>query len=550
MYNVNFLRGVSDKRGRFQCINCVFIASTVEIFINILKTRPVDTDKFLSIIININDENVLYELSHKDVANYLTNWHGVVIDLKAPHFLYRYIPLHKTFKTYNLSDIRNREIGINYGSFGGRKLRVGTFNCSVNSQIGPLDAKGRPSWLGGVEMIFLDAITQKLNFTYEIILPPDGEGVGGRLDKYGNLSKGLVGLVLDQSVDVAFCGIWQTNYINTRSLSISSPIQEVCITYLVPRPLPFNQMGLGLFTSFEGKVWMLIFISIITTAISSQLIAFMAVKHGFSNFQLIKFLKPNNSLLQLWSILCNNAPKSLATFGPLRHVLLWWAVYSLLLNAMFSSSLVSHLTATLYDKPLDSIQALVENDYYWSLNGMPYLGSILNSSNEWGKKWVKRFHFKSEKSLCSILQVDNNKLAMFAVNYDYGVMLEENIECKHLLRKYQTLPDCISKYRTVFLLRHRSPYRELFSDYITRYRENGMFQKQYRELFYKKILKDNYISEVRLPLNINSAKKVKLRLSNTLAIFYIYGLGIMISFVVFLLELLWYRKSYMLRIFV
>ncbi|XP_014277401.1 uncharacterized protein Bcs1 isoform X3 [Halyomorpha halys] len=332
MYNVNFLRGVSDKRGRFQCINCVFIASTVEIFINILKTRPVDTDKFLSIIININDENVLYELSHKDVANYLTNWHGVVIDLKAPHFLYRYIPLHKTFKTYNLSDIRNREIGINYGSFGGRKLRVGTFNCSVNSQIGPLDAKGRPSWLGGVEMIFLDAITQKLNFTYEIILPPDGEGVGGRLDKYGNLSKGLVGLVLDQSVDVAFCGIWQTNYINTRSLSISSPIQEVCITYLVPRPLPFNQMGLGLFTSFEGKVWMLIFISIITTAISSQLIAFMAVKHGFSNFQLIKFLKPNNSLLQLWSILCNNAPKSLATFGPLRHVLLWISWYHCLLQ--------------------------------------------------------------------------------------------------------------------------------------------------------------------------------------------------------------------------
>ncbi|CAH1403475.1 unnamed protein product [Nezara viridula] len=544
MYNFHYLRGISDKRGRFQCISCVFITSTVDIFSTLLKTRPVDTDKFLSIIINVYGENVLHELNRQNVADYLTNWRGVVIDLKSPNILYRYIPLHKTFKTHKLSDIRNKEVGINYGNFGGRKLRVGTFNCSVNSQIGPLDANGRPSWIGGVEMKLFDAIARKLNFTYEIVLPPDGEGVGGRRDRYGNLTRGLIGLVLDKTVDVAFCGIWQTSFIESHSLFMTSPIHEICVTYLVPRPLPFSQMGFGLFNSFEWKVSALIFLSIIITAIFLQLIAFIAAKYGYSHFQLTKFLKPNNNLFQLWSILCNNSPKSLAIFGPLRHVLVWWAVFSFLINAMFSSSLVSHLTATLYDKPLDSIQALVENNYYWSLNKMPYLSNLLNSDNEWGEKWVQRFCFRSEKSLCTILQENDNKLAIFAVNYEYGVLLEENIDCKHILRKYQTLAECASKYRTVFLIRHRSPYNDLFSDYITRYRENGLFLKEYRELFYQKILQDNYILELRLPSNIYNIKKVKLRLSNTLAIFYVFCIGMIISVIVFLLELLWHRKTF------
>lgn len=202
-------------------------------------------------------------------------------------------------------------------------------------------------WIGGVEMKLFDAIARKLNFTYEIVLPPDGEGVGGRRDRYGNLTRGLIGLVLDKTVDVAFCGIWQTSFIESHSLFMTSPIHEICVTYLVPRPLPFSQMGFGLFNSFEWKVSALIFLSIIITAIFLQLIAFIAAKYGYSHFQLtskysklemvtdiryvfnadcviiLEFLKPNNNLFQLWSILCNNSPKSLAIFGPLRHVLVW-----------------------------------------------------------------------------------------------------------------------------------------------------------------------------------------------------------------------------------
>lgn len=62
----------------------------------------------------------------------------------------------------------------------------------------------------------------------------------------------------------------------------------------------------------------------------------------------------------------------------LRHVVYSWTVFTLLITTAYSSGLVSHLTCPAFSKPLDSIQALVEADIYWSHKYYPAMVNLFD----------------------------------------------------------------------------------------------------------------------------------------------------------------------------
>lgn len=62
----------------------------------------------------------------------------------------------------------------------------------------------------------------------------------------------------------------------------------------------------------------------------------------------------------------------------LRHVVNSWAVFTLLITTAYSSGLVFHLTFPAFSKPLDSIQALVEADIYWSVKYYPAMENLFD----------------------------------------------------------------------------------------------------------------------------------------------------------------------------
>jgi hypothetical protein len=55
-----------------------------------------------------------------------------------------------------------------------------------------------------------------------------------------------------------------------------------------------------------------------------------------------------------------------------------WAVFTLLITTAYSSGLVSHLTCPAFSKPLDSIQALVEADLFWSNKYYPSMENLFD----------------------------------------------------------------------------------------------------------------------------------------------------------------------------
>ena len=61
-----------------------------------------------------------------------------------------------------------------------------------------------------------------------------------------------------------------------------------------------------------------------------------------------------------------------------RHVLNSWAVFTVLITTAYSSGLVSHLTFPAFSKPLDTIQALVEADIYWSVKYYPAMENLFD----------------------------------------------------------------------------------------------------------------------------------------------------------------------------
>ena len=84
-------------------------------------------------------------------------------------------------------------------------------------------------------------------------------------------------------------------------------------------------------------------------------------------------------LIEILGILtvASPTPSKQARFK-LRHVVNSWAVFTLLITTAYSSGLVSHLTCPAFSKPLDSIQALVEADIYWSHKYYPSMENLFD----------------------------------------------------------------------------------------------------------------------------------------------------------------------------
>jgi hypothetical protein len=74
-----------------------------------------------------------------------------------------------------------------------------------------------------------------------------------------------------------------------------------------------------------------------------------------------------------------NATQSQHGFHDIRHVMNSWALFTLLITTAYSSGLVSHLTVPTYSKKLDSIQALVEAEIYWSAKYYPAVDKLFDT---------------------------------------------------------------------------------------------------------------------------------------------------------------------------
>ncbi|XP_075215171.1 glutamate receptor ionotropic, delta-2-like [Lycorma delicatula] len=210
-------------------------------------------------------------------------------------------------------------------------------------------------------------------------------------NKSGN---GILGNVYESKADVGFGALylWYHEY---QFLDYSAVYIRTGVTCLVPRVQQVSPLLLPLLP-FDGKLWAIVLSTLIITAIFLYYVAKIA--NQFSNNWRVRFRTMADCVLRVIGILLLQVPTAKGVQQPplpLRYIITWLEVMFLLIVTSYHSGLASNLTVHRYDKPIETVQDLVDSSLPWGARHAAWIFSIRLTQESNTKILLNRFQHQS-----------------------------------------------------------------------------------------------------------------------------------------------------------
>ncbi|KAE8572992.1 Ionotropic receptor 116, partial [Halyomorpha halys] len=420
-----------------------------------------------------------------------------------------------------------RETGKGKQNFHGREIKVATFNCSTFSRI-------NYPYLAGSEMAIFLEVVRRLNLTYKFIVPIGSRFPLGVL-KDGLWHGGLLGLLASDEADVGFCGLWiANNKINT-GVEMSVSLKRICMMYLVPRPVSINSEWYGIFSPYTTNLWLAIIVAYLSVSLLLPTLAYM--DSLISVFGECRYLSFERSWILLAGMLLQgNWMRSTHSQGPCRHLIAWWTVFSLLIGSVFSGSLASYLTRAGYTWKPETIEDLLQTDYSWTTTRVPVVGTLFNLNDPVHQEWMRRIRVvRTQEELHGALRKLNNVVMGI---YTFGIfsLMDEDIS-DDVLKGYEISSYCFTEFYLGFAFRRGSPYLKFFNEQLKNMIETGFIHYYMKTSMEETMKTKSYMYETTR-LSKNSAHGSNLTLASLKGIIEFWVCGLLISTVVFFVELM------------
>ncbi|XP_043589910.1 uncharacterized protein LOC122570923 isoform X3 [Bombus pyrosoma] len=214
----------------------------------------------------------------------------------------------------------------------------------------------------GIEMRLFLIMAEKLNFTWTLRKPEGNYTYGYRInDTYW--MGGVIQMIYDQKVDLAFAGIWLILDQET-FVQLSEPWYQLHIHFLVPRPRRITGF-LALKRPFSEEVWFLLLSALLLHSFYTYVRAWIDPKFPkrYRNFLII--------LTDLVGCLLSmSVPKSVGTTTHKLQILFWQTAGWLIIVA-YCSSLAARLSSSEYEDRIDTIEQFVQANLQWGQTGQP-----------------------------------------------------------------------------------------------------------------------------------------------------------------------------------
>lgn len=199
------------------------------------------------------------------------------------------------------------------------------------------------------------SLSRALNFTVSFVQPSDGEMWGW---EQGNGTwTGLMGDLQHRRADIGVADLYiMEPYFAIIDMSVAYDIEYLCFVNPVPGPLP-QWMALGL--PFLVETWAAIF----CTVLAGMLVFTLLAQLGFLGGHLREapwFQRGSNTCLLLVACVMNTSWTRVPTTSHLRIFLALWSLAFVILAVAYKGSLVSYLTVTLEQPPIDTHKQLLE----------------------------------------------------------------------------------------------------------------------------------------------------------------------------------------------
>ncbi|XP_031773640.1 uncharacterized protein LOC100865801 isoform X2 [Apis florea] len=236
-----------------------------------------------------------------------------------------------------------------------------TIRKTINGFEAEVYAMDNDSDWDGIEMRLFLIMAEKLNFTWTI-RKPDGNYTYGKRFNETHWLGGIIQMLVDRKVDIAFASIWVTLDQN-EFVTLSVPWYDVYLHFLVPRPRRTTSFW-ALKKPFSKKIWCLLLSALLLHSLYTCARSWIDSKFPkrYRNF-LITFTDLIGYLLS------SSVPKTKVV--PNRVEILLWQTVGWLIIAAYCSSLAARLATWEYERRVDNFKQFIEANLSWGKSGQP-----------------------------------------------------------------------------------------------------------------------------------------------------------------------------------
>lgn len=399
-------------------------------------------------------------------------------------------------------------------------LRVSTFHHPP-SVVFDYGDNGRVVRRLGVDMQLVETLARARNFTVEFHEVSHDELWGYELAN--GTWVGLVGQVHHEMVDLGTCNLFLETH-RAKLVDYSTPYNFERGCFVTPSPMPLNNWRSPMLP-FTWSTWVAIGASLVLGgALLRLVVAFSSSSepHEFTSFS-FAYLYVLGSLASRTLHLTPHGPPLRAYVG-----VVWLA--ALILATAYSANLVAFLSVTQMSAPINTLQQLAESGL--RLGGHAFWKTQFGASID---PIVRSFVDRLEAHVdldALFYQVSAGKFALIE-NRQYleTASAVHNSRGRSVLR---IVPQCLLTYSIGLAFPQNSPLSELLNPLILRVVEAGLVLRWRRDVV------DYYRSQStdRLsPQNfVLPSRGRALALTQLQGAFYVFVLGCLGAFVVFLLE--------------
>ncbi|KPI97856.1 Glutamate receptor delta-2 subunit [Papilio xuthus] len=368
----------------------------------------------------------------------------------------------------------------------------------------------------GMEIRIIEEFCRWVNCSVEIVR--DDKHQWGEI--YENMTGvGVLGSLVEDRVDLGITALysWYEEYL---ALDFSAPCIRTGITCIAPAPRLLASWETP-FLPFTLYIWIAIFFTFLYASIA------LTFAQGGST---------KNIFLTTFGMMITQSQSDVGQSWRIRSITGWLLITGLVLDNAYGGGLASTFTVPKYEKSIDTIKDIVDKKIEWGATHDAWIFSLALSQETQIKQLVNQFKTYSfeeleRKSYSRSMAFSIEKLP--AGYYAIGEYITE----KAVLDFTIMLEDFYYE-QCVVMLRKSSAYTNKMNEMIGRLHESGLLlawetQVALQHLNYQVQL------EVKLSRSKKDVEKIEpLALRHVLGVFILYGLGIIISIVIFILEII------------
>lgn len=424
-------------------------------------------------------------------------WRKKILNFAVSYFyeIFETVDYNPFFdKINNLTSNLGRAFGNKLKNMNGYPLRVGFF--ADRPRIEQINGE-----FYGADVSLMRRFVERLNATLQIKQP---------IEQLLTEDKFLVNLnaVVQEAVDCTFISYFGISKMTTVSSTYPRRMDDIVV--LVPYAAVVPQY-LYVFMMFPEEVW----ISIVFSLTAVILCAFICLRYTNRRVGITKLA------LEHWGAILNVSIKFTNRHVLARYLFLLWSYSCLTLNALFQSLLMTNLITPKYQKNFDTLRDLANSNV--RIITHPFHAEMAEG--------LYPKHLLIERPQYKVLQriVEGDTSAAYAVQTSIAELLTSRTTAgEH--HTYHVLEEHLIPGYNVYLFQKHSPYLDEANDYI---------------------LLDQQFGLSKFNQNRNCTRKAKkktrniavLSLSHLQSAFYIFFVGIFVSSLALILEVVFHRTK-------